>query len=141
MGLRSLRYGLLSLIPNLVPAVVVYGLWGIFVKDMSQAATVTYSVSLGLIIDDTVHILAKYVQERKRGEMPEQAIKNALENTATALIATTLIIGFGLIIISFATFKPNADLGIVMAPIVFLALFFDLLLLPGILLFVDRKLS
>jgi predicted RND superfamily exporter protein len=141
MGLRSLRYGLLSLIPNLVPAVVVYGLWGIFVKDMSQAVTVTYAVSLGMIVDDTVHILAKYVQERKTGEMPEQAIRNALENTATALIATTLIIGFGLIIISFATFKPNADLGIAMAPIVFLALFFDLLLLPGILLFADRKLS
>jgi len=139
VGLRSFRYGLLSLIPNLVPPLVIYGLWGIFIRDMSQAATVTYSISLGLIIDDSVHILAKYIQERKSGELPEQAIKKALENTATALIATTLMIGMGLIIISFASFKPNSDLGLMMAPIIFLALFFDLFLLPGILLFFDNK--
>jgi predicted RND superfamily exporter protein len=140
LGLRSVKYGFLSLAPNLVPPVVVYGLWGIFVRDMSQAVTVTYSVSLGLIIDDSVHILAKYVQERRKGEMPEPAIQNALENTAMALIATTLMIGAGLIIISFATFRPNAELGRVMAPIIFLALLFDLFVLPGILLFLDEKL-
>ena len=139
LGLQSFKYGLLSLIPNLVPPLVIYGLWGIFIRDMSQAVTVTYSISLGIIIDDTVHILTKYIQERKDGNQPDLAIKSALENTAMALIATTFMIGIGLIIISFASFKPNSDLGLVMAPIVFLALFFDLFLLPGILLFIDDK--
>ncbi len=139
LGLKSFKYGFLSLAPNMIPPVVIYGLWGIFVRDMSQAVMVTYSISLGLIIDDTVHVLTKYVQERNKGERPEQAIRKALENTATALMATTLMIGSGLILISFASFKPNAELGMVMAPIVFMALFFDLFLLPGILLYIDEK--
>lgn len=139
LGIRSIRYGLISLIPNLVPALVVYGVWGMLVKEMNHAVAVTYSVSLGLIVDDTVHILSKYISQRRKGVSPEEAIYFTLENTATALIVTSVMIGGGLMIMAFATFLPNAQIGMVMAPIIFIALLFDLFLLPGLLLYFDKK--
>ncbi len=140
IGLGSFKYGAISIIPNLVPAGVVYGLWGIFIKDMDAAVAITYSVSLGLVVDDTVHVLSKYVQERRKGVAPRLAIEYTLENTATALIVTTIMIAGGLSIMALASFQPNAVVGLIMAPIIVVALLFDLFVLPGILLFMDEKL-
>lgn len=140
IGLGSLKYGAISIIPNLIPAGIIYGLWGIFIQDMDTAVAITYSVSLGLVVDDTVHILSKYIQERRRGIEPRLAIEYTLENTATALIVTTIMIGGGLLIMSLATFQPNAVIGLIMAPIITVALLFDLFVLPGILLFIDERL-
>lgn len=139
LGLKSFRYGLISLIPNLIPAFVVYGVWGLLVKEMNQAVAVTYSVSLGLIVDDTVHILSKYISQRRLGVNAEAAIRYTLENTAVALIVTTLMVGTGLFIMTFATFAPNAQIGMIMAPIIVIALLFDLFFLPSLLLFLDRE--
>ncbi|OUS23726.1 hypothetical protein A9Q99_27200 [Gammaproteobacteria bacterium 45_16_T64] len=141
LGLGSLKYGIISMIPNLVPAGVIYGLWGIFVQEMDQAVAITYSISLGLVVDDTVHVLSKYIQERKRGISPRLAIEYTLENTATALIVTTVMIGTGLVIMACASFEPNAIVGLIMAPIIAIAVLFDLFVLPGILLFIDEKLT
>lgn len=141
LGLSSLKYGTLSMIPNLVPAGIIYGLWGIFIQDMDEAVAITYSVSLGLVVDDTVHVLSKYIQERRRGTPPRLAIGYTLENTATALIVTTIMIGGGLMIMSLADFQPNAVIGVIMAPIITVALLFDLFVLPGILLFIDEHLT
>ena len=139
LGLGSLKYGLIGIIPNLIPPLVIYGFWGAFIKDIDQGIAVTYSVALGIIVDDTVHIISKYMQQRKVGELPAQAIVVALENSAVALMNTTLFIGAGLCILGFGDYKPNATIGTIMAPIIFLALFFDLFLLPAILLFFDRR--
>jgi len=139
IGLRSLRYGLLSLIPNLVPALVVYGAWGLLSGEVDQGVAVTYSLSLGLIVDDTVHVMAKYVKARRSGQGREQSMKSALESTAIALINTTLVIGAGLYILSFSAFEPNANISAIMAPIIFLALVFDLFVLPGLIVYIDEK--
>lgn len=139
LGLRSIRYGFISLIPNLIPAFVVYGVWGLLVKEMNQAVAVTYSVSLGLIVDDTVHILSKYISQRRAGVNAEAAIRYTLENTAVALIVTTVMVGTGLFIMTFASFAPNAQIGMIMAPIIVIALVFDLFFLPAMLLFLDRE--
>ena len=140
IGLKSFKYGAISMIPNLVPAGIIYGLWGIFIKDMDAAVAITYSISLGLVVDDTVHVLSKYIQERRKGIAPRLAIEYTLENTATALIVTTVMIGGGLAIMALAGFQPNAVVGLIMAPIIVVALLFDLFVLPGILLFMDEKL-
>jgi predicted RND superfamily exporter protein len=139
IGLRSIKYGLLSLIPNLVPPLVIYGFWGLFIKDVDQGLAVTYSLSLGLIIDDTVHIMAKYIKHRRLGFDPTAAVNKALEISAVALINTTLIICTGLLILTFGDFSPNANIAKIMAPIIFLALFFDLFMLPTILIYFDEK--
>jgi len=139
MGLKSIRYGLISLIPNLIPPLIVYGLWGVFVGEVMESTMIAFSISLGIIIDDTVHILDKYKRARRNGLDPESAIRETMDKTALAIIFTTFTVGSGLLILSLSSFVPDATLGYIMAPTVFVALIFDLLMLPGLLIWFDRS--
>ena len=138
-GLKSWRYGLISLIPNAFPAAVVYGLWGLLVGEINQAAAVTFSVSLGIIVDDTVHILSKYINRLKQGDSPEAALHYTFTTTGTALIITSVVLSAGLIILAQSTFGINATIGAMVAPIIVFALVVDFFFLPALLIFFDRK--
>ena len=137
IGLRSFRYGLLSLIPNIFPAAVIYGLWGLLVGEINQAAAVTFSVSLGIVVDDTVHILSKYMSARKKGEDVEQAIEYAFTTAGTAMIITSITLTSGLLVLSQSVFGINAIIGSMVAPIVLFALLIDFMFLPSILYYID----
>ena len=137
IGLRSFRYGLLSLIPNIFPAAVIYGLWGLLVGEINQAAAVTFSVSLGIVVDDTVHILSKYISARKKGQDVEQAIEYAFTTAGTAMIITSITLTSGLLVLSQSVFGINAIIGSMVAPIVVLALLVDFMFLPSILYYFD----
>ncbi len=138
-GLKSWRYGLISLIPNVFPAAVVYGLWGLLVGEINQAAAVTFSVSLGIIVDDTVHILSKYINRLKQGDSPEAALHYTFTTTGTALIITSVVLSAGLVILAQSTFGINATIGAMVAPIIVFALVVDFFFLPALLIFFDRK--
>ena len=138
-GLKSWRYGLISLIPNAFPALVVYGLWGLLVGEINQAAAVTFSVSLGIIVDDTVHILSKYMHRLKQGDSPEEALHYTFTTTGTALIITSAVLTSGLIVLAQSTFGINATIGAMVAPIIVFALVVDFFFLPALLVFFDRK--
>ncbi|PCI44095.1 MAG: RND transporter [Moraxellaceae bacterium] len=137
IGLRSFRYGLLSLIPNIFPAAVIYGLWGLLVGEINQAAAVTFSVSLGIVVDDTVHILSKYISARKKGQDVEQAIEYAFTTAGTAMIITSITLTSGLLVLSQSVFGINAIIGSMVAPIVMFALLIDFMFLPSILYYFD----
>jgi predicted RND superfamily exporter protein len=64
ISLRSLRYGLISLIPNAFPACIAFGLWGIFVGQVNLAVAVIFAITLGIVVDDTVHFITKYLHAR-----------------------------------------------------------------------------
>lgn len=138
ISLRSIKYGLISLIPNLIPPLVIFGLWGLLVGEMGFHVASAYAISLGLVIDDTAHILVKYLEARKMGYCPERAAKESLENAAVAIILTTLIIGSGLLAFNASMQIPARDQGNVLAGIFFLALAFDLFVLPQLLIFTDN---
>ena len=139
IGLRSLKYGLISLIPNLLPAVIVYGAWAIFNDTVTISAAITFAVSLGIIVDDTVFIFTKYLKERNRHATVDLALEAAYKASAPALIVTTLVfaVGAGLLVVS--DFVPNAVIGYMMAPMIMVALVFDFLVLPAIVKFIDGK--
>lgn len=139
IGLRSLRYGLLSLIPNAIPAVITYGLWGLLVGEMNQAAAVTFSVSLGIVVDDTVHIMSKYLRAKKQGYSTEQALEYAFTTAGTALVITSLVITAGLLLLSQSVFGINAIMGKMVAPIIVIALIIDFFFLPALLMLVDPE--
>ena len=141
IGLRSLRYGLLSLIPNVFPAAVIYGLWGMLVGEINQAAAVTISVSLGVVVDDTVHILSKYIYARKRNASVEQALEYAFTTARLALIITSIVLTTGLLVLAQSVFGINAIIGAMVAPIIMLALVIDLLFLPVVLYYFDQFLN
>ncbi|HED16357.1 MAG TPA: RND family transporter [Gammaproteobacteria bacterium] len=139
-ALRSLRLGLISLIPNIVPVLITFGLWAAFVHDIGIIASMITATSMGLIVDDTVHILSKYNRARReQGLSTEDAIRFSYSHVGKALWVTTLTLVAGFLVLSFSSFKLNVDMGILTATAISIALVMDFLLLPPLLLLMDRK--
>lgn len=139
-ALRSLRIGLISLVPNLAPAAMAFGIWGIFVGELGLAASVIAATSLGLIVDATVHILSKYVRARReRNLSPEDAVRYSFRTVGTALWVTTAVLVAGFAVLAFSSFRVNGELGILTAIAIAIALVIDFLFLPPLLLLFDRE--
>ncbi len=137
-GLRSIRFGLISIIPNLLPAIIVYGIWAITIQQVNAAAALTFSVSLGLVVDDTIHFLSKYLEARRQNLSAEEAIYYTFENCGTALFVTTVALGSGIALLTFSQFVPNATSAMLLSPIIFTALLIDFLFLPALLLAIEK---
>lgn len=137
---RSLRYGLLSLIPNLVPIVMAFGIWGLVVGRINFGVACVAALSIGIVVDDTVHFVSKYLRgRREHGHNAEDAIRYAFTSVGKALWTTSLILFMGFTVMMFSSFNFNANMGILTALTIVLALASDVLLLPPILLFFDKK--
>ncbi len=140
LALRSLRIGVLSLVPNLLPIGLAFGIWGIFVGQINVAASVVAGLILGIIVDDTVHFLTKYLRARReRGLEPPDAVRFAFHTVGTALLVTTLILVAGFTLLSLSQFEINATMGALTAIGIAVALLIDFLLLPPLLIRFDRK--
>lgn len=137
-ALRSLRFGLLSLIPNVFPALVVYGLWAILVGHVNHAAAMTFSICLGLVVDDTIHFMSRYLHFRREGVAANSAIEQTFASAGTAIVITSLTLICGVILLSLSHFTVNDTMSLMLAGIISAALLFDLLFLPSLLLWVDR---
>jgi predicted RND superfamily exporter protein len=138
VALRSFKFGLLSLAPNLIPAGLAFGLWAVFNGEIGMSLATAAGMTLGIVVDDTVHFLSKYLRARReKGYTPEQAVRYAFHTVAVALWVTTIVLccGFGVLI--FSTFKMNADMGLMTAMTLAIALIVDFLFLPALLLKVD----
>ncbi len=142
VALRSIKYGLLSLIPNLVPIVLGYGLWAIFVGEAGFTIAIVGSVTLGIVVDDSVHFLTKYsLAKREKGFAVKAAIQYAFENVGSALVVTSVILVIGFSVLMFSEFKMNYILGALSALTIALALLIDFTLLPAVLSYSDTKKS
>ncbi|MEE4246900.1 MAG: MMPL family transporter [Kangiellaceae bacterium] len=139
-ALRSVKMGLLSLIPNLVPAGIAFGLWGVFVGQVGMSLAVVAGMSLGIVVDDTVHFLSKYLRARREKNMnSEDAVRYAFSTVGMALTATTIILVAGFYIMTFSTFTMNSDMGFMTALTIALALIIDFLMLPPLLMKLEGK--
>ena len=92
---RSVRLGLISLIPNFVPAAMALGLWGYAVGEVGNAAAVVTAIAFGIIVDDTIHFMTKYVSARKNGLLPSESVQSAFHSVGKALLATTVVFALG----------------------------------------------
>ena len=139
-ALRSLKIGLLSLIPNLIPAAMAFGVWGIMVGEVGLALSVVTGMTLGIVVDDTVHFLSKYLRARReKGLGAEDAVRYAFNTVGLALVATSLVLIAGFVVLAFSAFRLNADMAIMTAITILFALVADFLLLPPILMALDGK--
>lgn len=137
-ALRSFKFGALSLIPNLIPAILGFGLWGIVVGQVGLALSVVVGMTLGIVVDDTVHFLSKYLRARREKELdPPDAVRYAFSSVGLALVVTTLILVAGFLVLSQSTFELNAGMGQLTAITIAFALLADFLLLPPILLGIE----
>jgi len=139
VALRNIKLGVISLVPNLVPAIMTFGIWSIFVGTVDVASSIVTATSLGIIVDATVHFLSKYQRAiREKNFGTEEAVRYAFANVGIALLVTAfvLIAGFG--VLTFSTFRLNASMGQLTAIAITAALIADFLLLPALLLTLDK---
>jgi hypothetical protein len=137
-ALRSMKFGWLSLIPNVMPAVFAFGLWGVFVGQVNLGLSVVTGMSLGIVVDDTVHFLSKYLRARReKGLSSEQAVRFAFSTVGLALVATSVILVAGFAVLAQSTFEFNAGMGKMTALTIAIALLADLLFLPPLLMKLD----
>jgi len=131
--LRSLSAGLVSMIPNLFPVVVIFGMMGWLGILVDVGSMMTASVALGVAVDDTIHYLSWFRDGLDRGKGRKGAAIWAYERCATAMTQTTIIGGLGLAVFAVSTFTPTQRFGYLMLAMLFAALIGDLIFLPALL--------
>ncbi len=140
IALRSLKIGFVSLIPNLAPAFMAFGIWGLLMGQVGLGLSVIVSLTLGIVVDDTVHFLSKYLRARREHEMnPLDAVRYSFNTVGTAMWITTVVLVAGFTVLTFSAFKMNADMGLMTAITISLALIMDFLFLPTLLLRVEAQ--
>ena len=134
-ALRSFKIGLLSLVPNLVPAAMAFGLWGLFVGQVGLSLSVVVGMTLGIVVDDTVHFLSKYLRARReKGLSSHDAVRYAFSTVGMALWVTSIALVAGFLVLSLSAFELNSGMGLLTAMTITLALIADFLLLPPLLM-------
>jgi predicted RND superfamily exporter protein len=139
-ALRSFKYGLISIIPNITPIAVAFGIWGIVDGQINMALAVVLGMTLGIVVDDTIHILAKYIRARRElGKSAEDAVRYAFSTVGRAVVVTTIILTAGFAVLMQSSFGFNSAMAELTAITIVMALILDLLLLPSLLLIIDRR--
>ena len=138
LGMGSLYYGLLSMLPNLLPAVLVFGTWGLFVGRLDPFVMMLFSISIGLVVDDTVHMLSTYHTARRDGLKADAAIARALHRAGPALVITTVVLALGTCVLIAASTLYFQQAATLLVPIVVVALVLDLTFFPALLMRIDR---
>lgn len=140
MALRSIRLGLLSMIPNGLPLLMTFGAWAVLIGEVGFSVATVASVSLGIIVDDTVHFLSKYVRARnENGISVDDSIRYAFRNVGVAILVNTIILVIGFFVLTTSAFKMNVDMGLMTILSILFALLLDFLFLPALLLVMDKK--
>ena len=137
-ALRSLRLGLTSLVPNLVPGALGFGIWGLAVGEVGVSLSVVTTMTLGIVVDDSVHFLSKYQRARRElGCTSPDAVRVAFRTVGRALLTTSLVLVAGFVVVSLSSFELNAGMGKLTAIVIALALLADFFLLPPLLMKVE----
>ena len=142
VALKSVPIGLLSLVPNFVPAAMAFGLWGYLIGNVGVAASVVTAVTFGIVVDDTIHFLSKYLRARRERKLdPQNAVRFAFRSVGHALWTTTAVLAAGFIVLSTSGFEVNWSLGLLTAMTIVIALAADFFFLPPLLMKLDRSKS
>ena len=136
---KSVRIGLLSLLPNFIPAIMSFGLWGYLVGHVGLASSVVIAVVFGIVVDDTVHFLSKYLKARREGLPAPEAVRSAFHMVGPALWTTTAVLSAGFLVFATSGFEVSWALGLLVTTTIVFALVADFLLLPTLLIAIDRR--
>jgi predicted RND superfamily exporter protein len=138
-ALRSCSMGAISLIPNLMPAAIGFGIWGLYSGEINLGLSIVLSMAMGIIVDDTVHFLSKYRHARVNGQNAEDAVRYAFASVGRALWITTLVLSIGFAVLAMSSFALNSDMGLLTLIIIVVALVVDFIFLPAFLIVFDSK--
>ena len=136
---KSVRLGLVSLVPNFIPAAMSFGLWGYLVGNVGLSASVVTAMAFGIIVDDTIHFLSKYLKARRESLPPPEAVRAAFRTVGHALCTTTVVFALGFLVFASSGFEVSWALGLLVTITIIFALLADFLLLPPLLIALDKR--
>ncbi|MCY4382585.1 MAG: MMPL family transporter [Nitrospinae bacterium] len=136
---KNVRLGLISLVPNFIPAAMTFGLWGYLVSRVSLAASVMTIIAFGIIVDDTIHFLSKYLKSRREGLTAPEAVGTVFRTVGHALWTTTVVLSAGFLMFTLSGYEGSWTLGLMVSITIIFGLLTDFLLLPTLLMALDRK--
>ena len=137
---KSLRLGLISLVPNLIPAAMAFGVWGYLYSEVGPAGSLVTAIAFGTVVDDTIHFMSKYLKgRREEGLSAPEAVRYSFRSVGHALFTTTMMLVLGFLVFAMSGFAISWMLGLLVALTLGFALILDLLLLPPLLMALDRK--
>ncbi len=140
IALRSFSIGLLSIVPNGLPILTAFGAWAILVGQVGLSVAAVASLSLGIVIDDTVHFLTKFLRaQREKNLSCADSIRYAFETVGGAIVINTVVLAAGFIVVAFSAFKVNAEMGLLTTLSICFALILDFLFLPALLMMFLNK--
>ena len=134
LTLSSVQAGLLSIIPNILPALFTFGLMGLVGIPLDADTLLIAPVIMGIAVDDTIHFMTHYRLALKKTLDMEEALKSTLLEVGQAVMITTMVLGVGFAILSFSDYLGTAKMGFFGSLAIFVALLCDLFLLPALLL-------
>ena len=138
----SKRMVVVSLIPNLIPLIMTAALMGYFGISIKPSTILVFSIAFGISVDDTIHFLAKYRQELDETSWSIRAgVVLALKETGVSMIYTSIILFFGFGVFSVSEFGGTVALGVLVAITLLFALFSNLILLPSLLLTLEKSIT
>jgi predicted RND superfamily exporter protein len=132
-GFRSLRYAWLAMIPNALPCIVVYAVLAALGRPLTVATAMISSVLLGLIVDDTIHLLHRYRELRRAGLEGLSAIERVFQHSGRAIVITSVVLGLGFSVGLAGELATTVEFCGLAAVTILVAFLCDLLLLPAIL--------
>lgn len=139
---RSLRMILVSLIPNLLPLVITAGLMGYFGVPIKPSTILVFSIAFGISVDDTIHFLAKYRQELKANNWKvKKSVYAALRETGVSMFYTSIVLFFGFSVFTISSFGGTVALGALVSVTLLFAMLSNLLLLPSLLLSLEKTIA
>ncbi len=140
LALRSLKLGFLSIIPNVTPVLIGFGVWAIYKGQINTGMVIVFGMTLGIIVDDTVHFMSKFLRARRElGYNAKEAVVYAFETVGKALVTTTLVLLAGFTVLSTSSFALNSYMARITVIIILSALIIDFLLLPALLILTSKK--
>ena len=135
----SMRLGLISLVPNFIPPAMAFGVWGYLVSEVGNAGSLVTAIAFGTIVDDTIHLMSKYLKARRENLSASEAVRYAFRSVGQALFTTTMMLVLGFLMFASSGLMVNQMLGLMVALTIGFALILDFLLLPPLLITIDRK--
>lgn len=134
---RSVRYGLLSIIPSVMPILLAASIAGFLGIYLDQSAVIVFAMTMGIAVDDAIHVMSRYLKVRRSGGSSRHAVQRAMNESGRAVVFSSMVLVFGFSVLCFGSFTTVIYVGLFGSIIMFLALLGDMIFLPAILHLVD----
>lgn len=131
--LRDIRLAAISLLPNLLPAALAFGLWGFLSGQVTLAISVVAAMTFGIVVDDTIHMMMAFSRNRREKRSVDAAVVATVAEVGRPVIITSLSLIAGFLVMSFSGFALNSDMALLTACTVGFAMLADIFLLPILL--------